>query len=562
MLKQLQVLNFAIIEDLTVNFKSNMTVLTGQTGAGKSLIIDSINLLLGSRADSDVIRYGSDYAKVIGIFDNLSTKIIEHMKTFDIRFDNEIEVVREINISGKNKITINGKNITLNQLKIIGLALGDIHVQHDTYRLINKDTYLSFLDNFNDRKFLKIYNDYQFARSDYLQKLKVYKESISKKKAIEEKIDLLIFQNNEITDLGLVENEDTDIENEILELKNFDIIYKNLNEAYLLIDSETNTLDNIFKIGEYLSELSQFKNSYQENSEIVMDAFYQLEEVKNFLSITKDGLDFDPKYLENLNKRSYELNKIKDKYKMSINELIEYNKKIELEIALQTNFDQTVTNMLNDVEKAFKEAKIQGNKLTEYRRKKAYELEKRLVTECRELDLEDISFKVSFLNVEVTDYLKDDFFLTNGIDVIDFLITLNKGEPLKPLAKVASGGELSRIMLAIKAIYVEQQELSFMVFDEIDSGISGQTALKIAKKMHKIGQKIQLLAISHLAQVAATADTQLLISKVVNNGRTNTEIKELNYEQRVTEIAMMLAGIGVNDAMIVAAKSLLNQSFN
>ena len=273
----------------------------------------------------------------------------------------------------------------------------------------------------------------------------------------------------------------------------------------------------------------------------------------------KDSLDFDPLELENLNSRLYEINKLKTKYHLNINELIALNDKISLELSLYSDYDNTINNLKEEVATSFNKAYKLALKISNYRKDKAKILEEKLIEQCIDLNLENIDFKVNFSLNNNLDFLNSDLLLDNGIDTVDFMITLNKGEPLKSLYKVASGGELSRIMLALKVIYLQQNDLSFMVFDEIDSGISGQTAIKIAQKMYNIGKKVQLLAITHLPQVAAYADTELLISKVIVDNRTKTQIKELDYSQRVNEIAMMLAGVGLNNAMIEAAKALLDE---
>ena len=317
-------------------------------------------------------------------------------------------------------------------------------------------------------------------------------------------------------------------------------------------------LDSLYEAANNLNKVKEYDEHYAKNHEVLLDAYYQIEEVRSYLYKAKDALDFDPDYLDSLNSRLYEINKIKDKYKMGVNELIKYLEDITLELSLITNFDEAIKGLKENVGSKYSQLVKASLSLREYREKKAKECEKELVKECNELDLEHTKFEIRFNEVELNDSFNTSVFLENGIDVVDFYITFNVGEPVKPLSKVASGGELSRIMLAFKSIYLKKNPLSFMVFDEIDSGVSGVTARKIAKKMHDISKNVQVLAITHLAQVAAISDTQLYISKLEENKRTKTIVKELSYEDRITEIAIMLSGLELSPGIIETAKTMLD----
>ena len=558
MLAEIKVKNFAIIEDIEVSFSPNMTVLTGQTGAGKSLIIDAISLLLGARADLDMIRYGETESLISATFNNLSSFTKESISNLGYQFEDELVITRVINANGKNSIKINNQSVTVNQLKQVGLYLGDIHVQHDTYRLINKDNYLSFLDDFKNKNFLKEYNNYQLKRLKYLETIKKYNECQKKSRDLNDKVDFLAFQKEELEALSLEEDIDIKIENEIEKLSNFDKIYTNLNEAYQYLTDENLNLDSLYEAASNLGKIKEFDPEYSSYNETLLDAYYQIEEVRSSLYKAKDNLDFDPVYLDELNSRIYEINKVKDKYKMGVNELIKYLEDITLELSLVTNFDETIKMLENDIIKAHQELVKSANNLRTLRVKEAKSVEKALISECNNLDLENTKFEIIFNEVDTTDYHNHQVFLENGIDVIDFYITFNVGEPLKPLHKVASGGELSRIMLAFKSIYLQKNPLSFMIFDEIDSGVSGVTARKIAQKMKEIASTTQVLAITHLPQVAAIANRQLYISKEEENKRTKTNVKELSYDERITEIAIMLSGLELSEGILQTAKMMLD----
>ena len=560
MLSKIQVKNLAILEDVEVNFHHNMTVLTGQTGAGKSLIIDAIGLLLGSRADTDMIRYGEKEAVVTGVFSEVSLEVKEILTNYGINIKEELIISRKLTNTGKNTIKVNDQAITLGQLKQIGLYLGDIHVQHDTYRLINKDNYLSFLDDFKDKKFLKVYNDYQLKRISYLERLKQYQDCLKKSRDLTAKVDYLIFQKEELEALELSKDLDIELANEIEKLSNFDKIFSSLNEAYEKLNSQYFELDELYEATSLLDSIESFDEDYKKNSSMLKDAYYQIEEVKSFLYKAKDSLDFDPVYLDELNTRLYAINKVKEKYHKSNNELISYLNEITLELSLATNFDETINTLKEEVVSSYQEVMSKAKLLREYRQKEAIKISKALVKECNDLDLCHTEFEVSFNEVNFTDPFNANIFGDSGIDEIDFLITFNVGEPPKPLSKVASGGELSRIMLAFKILYLNKNPLSLMVFDEIDSGISGKTASKIARKLHEIGSRVQVLAITHLAQVAAISDHHLFISKEEIAGRTKTSIKEIIGDERVSEIALMLSGMELNSSILQTAKEMLEDS--
>ena len=560
MLSKIQVKNLAILEDVEVNFHHNMTVLTGQTGAGKSLIIDAIGLLLGSRADTDMIRYGEKEAVVTGVFSEVSLEVKEILTNYGINIKEELIISRKLTNTGKNTIKVNDQAITLGQLKQIGLYLGDIHVQHDTYRLINKDNYLSFLDDFKDKKFLKVYNDYQLKRISYLERLKQYQDCLKKSRDLTAKVDYLIFQKEELEALELSKDLDMELANEIEKLSNFDKIFSSLNEAYEKLNSQYFELDELYEATSLLDSIESFDEDYKKNSSMLKDAYYQIEEVKSFLYKAKDSLDFDPVYLDELNTRLYAINKAKEKYHKSNNELISYLNEITLELSLATNFDETINTLKEEVVSSYQEVMSKAKLLREYRQKEAIKISKALVKECNDLDLCHTEFEVSFNEVSFNDPFNANIFGDSGIDEIDFLITFNVGEPPKPLSKVASGGELSRIMLAFKILYLNKNPLSLMVFDEIDSGISGKTASKIARKLHEIGSRVQVLAITHLAQVAAISDHHLFISKEEIAGRTKTSIKEIIGDERVSEIALMLSGMELNSSILQTAKEMLEDS--
>ena len=556
MIKKLEVKNFAIIEDITLEFNSGMTVLTGQTGAGKSLIIDTISLLLGARADTDMIRYEAKEARILGVFSN-DSKLNDIFNNNNIPTLDDITVERTISQS-KSTIKINGVSASLNLLKQIGAYLADLHIQNDTYSLFDKEKYLSLLDPVNDDKFNKLLNSYIEALYKYNTNLKDYETVLSSKNKTLERLEFLKYEHEELDKLDLKENLDKELEEEINMLENYDKISSNLSECYNLLNGDESSLDNIYDSAKLLGKISEYKEEFKEYNEKLMDSYYIIDEIRMNIAKELENLDFDEEEFNLKQERLNDINKAKEKYKMSLDELIKYNEKIALEIDIATNYDEVLKDKALLVSESYQALVDKGIKLSEYRRKLALELEKNITKECKDLDLENTIFKVSFNEAKFNDPFDNKGFLPSGIDDIDFLITFNKGEPLKPLYKVASGGEASRIMLAFKSYFSSKNNAKLMVFDEIDSGVSGVTALKIAKKMKDISKSIQVLAITHLASVAGIGDNHMFISKEEINGRTVTNVKLLSYDERVKEIATMINGDKISVYALEYAKELLN----
>ena len=554
MLKELTIKNFAIIEDITIFFDDGMTALTGQTGAGKSLIIDSIGLLLGERADGDMIRYGSKKASIKGVFEVTNDNARTILDQYDI-MGKEITIYREINDNSKNVIRVNDKNITLNQLKAIGLSLADIHVQHDTFRLINPDTYIDLLDHYGDSRLFEAFNEYQYSLSIYKDSLKKYQEILTKNKNLNDKIDLLKFQYEEIGALDIKANELKTLEEEINKMANYDKIYHNLNQAYEFISN----VDNIYEAYQALNKIKEFDSFYDEASLKLSGFFYEIEDIRGEINNQISNLDFDPEELDLMNQRYNDITNLLKKYKMTDNELLSYYQKIKEEIMLTENYDEYLNEVKEKLISDYHNLIKKGEVLTNLRKKTALKLSSDLIKECTDLDLENMDFEVSFKEtISRNDFAKDTFN-DNGIDKIDFLITLNKGEPKKPLSKVASGGELSRIMLAFKSIFAKIQRLSLIVFDEIDSGISGVAAAKMAQKIYQISKITQVLCITHLPHVASIADNHIHIYKIESDNRTKTDIKKLSDDDRIKEIAMMISGNKLTPSSLLNAKELLQK---
>jgi len=555
MIRELNVKDFAIIEDLNINFNLGMTVLTGETGAGKSLIIDTISLLLGARADSDMIRYGKSKAIVSGIFD-YNESLNDLFDSLSIPKLDTIKIVREITES-RNAIKVNDINITLTSLKQIAKRLADIHVQNDTYKLFNQEEYLSFLDPKSDKAFDKLMDTYIKALYDYNNSYSIVTKIKNNQKNANLKLDFLKYEKEEIEGLDLYIGIDDELNEKVSRLSNFDKISNSLNQAYESLNSEMSSIDSLYDAAKYLEEIKEYDKDFSDYSSKLLDSYYISSEIKDNIAKAIRNLDFDQDELNLAIEKLNEINKAKDKYKMSVEELIKHLEEITLEIDMALNYDEVLKEKENELKKSFERLKNASIKLTEYRKKKAIGLSKAIVDECKDLDLDSTRFEVKFNEVNYDDMYNKSIFLDNGVDQIDFYVSFNSGEPLHSISKVASGGEASRMMLAFKSYLLNDNSISLEVFDEIDTGVSGKTALKIANKMYNISKKIQVLCITHLPQVAAKGDSHIYIYKDLVDGRTKTNFKYLEDNERIEEIAKMLSGDSISIYALEHAKELI-----
>lgn len=560
MLESLYVNNFAIIEDLKIDFKDRMTVLTGETGAGKSLIIDTISLLLGQRADSDMIRYGKKKATIEGIFSYDNPHINELLIKYGIKIFDKLTINREIFDNSKNVIKLNGANVSLIMLKSIAVYLADIHVQNDTYKLFNSESYLGLLTPADDEKYSRYLQEYTLNLSKYLSAYKKYEHILKGQKESLEKLEFLKFEKEELTSLKLSADIDKELQEEIGKLENYDKIFSSLAEAYENLNNEYFSIDNIYTAASSLKKITDFDSKYQAYQEKLLDSYYVLDEIKSEISEQIRGLDFDQEELNRKIERLNEINKVKSKYNKSVEELLKYLEEITLEIDMVNNYDDVLNENKECVIECHKKLLKSAITLSTYRKNRALEVEKGVINECLDLDLEDTQFKIQFNEHKEFDPFDSSCFLEYGIDTVEFMISFNRGEPLKALHKVASGGEMSRIMLAFKSYFSSQTNFSLMVFDEIDTGVSGATAKKIAKKLKSIATKTQILCITHLPQVASMGDYHIHIYKEVINDRTTTHFKYLSLEERIEEVALMLSGDKLSLYALDHAKALLAEN--
>lgn len=559
MLSQLKIKDFAIIDDLTINFKEHMTVLTGETGSGKSIIIDAINLLLGERASNDLIRFDKEKAIIEGLFYYENPQVDLLLEEYGIINDEKmLIVVREVSKNGRNICRLNGNLITVNQLKNLGSLLVDVHVQHDTTRLITTNNYIYLLDSFCDEEFTMLLKQYQESLGDYLKNLKNYKNLIKEHQINQEKLDFYQFQQEEFNQAKINFEEYLDLDNKRNQYTNYDKIYENLNFAYNNI-KENKILENIYSSSNHLAKIENFNSKYNEIKNLMLATYYQLEDQINDIFSEINLLDYNPKELERVDSRLSVYSTLKRKYKMDVESLLSYYENLTEKIENIENFDSLIDDLQKNIQLQFVKTLDLAKSLRKKRIEVANEIETSLISHLNDLKLLNTTFKIVFNDFSYNniDYKNNQLFNDKGIDTIDFNVSFNLGEPLKPLSKVASGGELSRFMLGLKTILSEKQHLSTIIFDEIDTGVSGITANRIAQKIKSISKTTQVLCITHLPQVASIADNHLSILKLEENDRTNTIVALLNENERILEIAKMIAGNDINEVVLQNAKNLL-----
>ena len=554
MLIKLKVQNFAIIEDIEIDFKDGLTVLTGETGAGKSLIIDCIGLLLGERAASEMIRQGEEKAIVQGVFDNNTPLLRAALEKAGVpEKDGLIEIKRTIS-STKNVVKINDTTITLNELKYIMSLIADIHQQFDMVKLFNNENYLAMVDGFNSR----LVNQYL---DKYLVSFSALKEQASSYNALVKRIDEFNrnqeeyeYAYSEIKALGLKENEEEEINSEISLLENYDKIYSLLMESKELMDGDA--LNNIYTIKENVSKLSEYQNEYQDYIERLNNAYYELEDMFEEIKKKADYLNYDPEHLDALIERSHAINALKKKYNKTFDELRAYEDELNALLKYKEDYSILLKEEKDKLQAAYDEAYTRAMDLHKVREDIGLSITKDLEKTLNELAL-SCRFNVAVINKEKDADLDISIFNETGIDTIEFFIETNIGEGLKPLAKVVSGGELSRIMLAIKLLYVKAQKIGTIIFDEIDTGISGDVASKVAKKIKELSYGHQVITITHLPQVASLSDHHIRIAKKVSNNRTYTTIKELSLDEKIYEIASLISSGKVTDKQLEYAKEMV-----
>jgi len=532
---QLNIKQFGIIESATIELKNGLTVLSGETGAGKSMILAAISQLSGQRTSTSYIRYGEEKASVEGVFDFPKNKeVISIFKELDLDLEDEVIIIRrDIYSTGKSVCRINGTIVNLSTLKKVAVYLLDMHEQHDNQILLVEKNHLNLIDSFNKEEIKKVRTEYKEKYKEY----KVVTEKIENLKQQEsdilQKVDFLKFQYQELTQMKLKKDEDISLEKDIDYLENFEKVNTLAYSITDGIDGEYGILSKLAEIKSNLGELSRYNSNFEEKYEEITNLYYILDDLKYEVSSYTDDIEYDEEKLDRLIFRMDKIKNLEKKYSRSLNDLIIFREEIKEELEELENYEENYDKYIAEQKNILAELKSLGDKLTTIRKKTAQKLESLIQEELKFLYMDKSTIKVDF---------KDKEYASDGKDDVRILISANLGEPLKSLSKVASGGELSRVMLALKIIFSRSIEATSIIFDEIDTGVSGRVSQRMAEKMYQLGVGSQVLCISHLPQTTALADTNLLISKEVIDKRTLTSIKELDRQQKIEEVARMISG--------------------
>ena len=525
MISTLHIKNIGIIDDLSINLNQGLNILTGETGAGKTLIIDSLGIISGERFSKEMIRKGEDHSFV---------EVCLYLPENENAIDGNVIVSREIYSNGRNMCKINGRMVTVNELKEFMQNILDIHGQHDNQYLLNASTHIEYLDNFSNKELNKYKEEYSELYNKYLQIKKELKNNYGDDKEKQRKLDLLKYQFEEISKANLKIGEDDDLESKREIILNSEKINENLNIADLEVSEKA--IDSINNAIRALEKIESFDENYSRNLNALKSSYYDIQEIARDLSGMREETYFDEEERQEVETRLDIIFSLKRKYGNTIEEIIKYGEELEKEIIQIENIDEINNKLkeeLNDIKSKMYNI---SKKMDIIRNEYAKQLEENINKELVDLEMKNANLNVKVTFDETQEYNK------NGLNTVEFLIRTNIGEEAKPLVKIASGGEMSRIMLAIKNVLSNVDIVPVMVFDEIDTGISGVAAKSVGEKLKAISKKHQVLCVTHLASIAAKGDYNYFISKEVHNEKTSTNIKQLNEEETIKEIARISSG--------------------
>lgn len=554
MLKTLYIENIAVIEKTSIDFSQGLNVLTGETGAGKSIIIDSINAIMGQRTSKELVRTGAKTALVTAQFDDVNDTV--KAKLTELGYNNEDDdtliLQRTISATGKSSCKINARPASVTVLKEVAKNLINIHGQHESYELFSPDTHIDYIDSFGELK-----NELE----DYREKYKKYKalkkqlnEANSDESARLHEIDLLTYQTTELFNADVQPDEIEQLENERIILMNSEKIFTLLNDSRELLDGDERTAGGIEAVESamnYIQRAASLNADYESISESITDVYYNLRDCIESISDAADSVESDPQRLEEIDERLDLLNRLTRKYSCECNELPALAEKMQTRLEELLSYDKNRDQLEADYKESEYNARVSAQKLSSIRKKTAKVFSERVREEMSFLNMPNVQIVTQFENTD---------FYEKGTDKVEFLISANPGEPPRPVAKIASGGELSRMMLAIKTVLASTEDIDTLIFDEVDTGISGSAAQKVGLKLKEVSKSSQVLCVTHQAQLAALADAHYLISKQVEDGRTFTQVKLLDFDGRKHELARIIGGVNITDAALAHAESMLKES--
>ncbi|WP_160688779.1 DNA repair protein RecN [Clostridium sp. C2-6-12] len=553
MLIQLNIKNFALIEEMTINFNEGFNILSGETGAGKSIMIDAIDFVLGGKFSKSLIRTGEEKTYVEALFTIEGTKALNILEELEIEYEDVLIVSRESHANGKNLIKVNGKSLITSQLRKIRSKLLDIHGQHQNIELLQRSSHILYLDDFIDIEIIEPLNKYGELRDNLLE-IREDINRVSGNQDREKLLDYLKFQIEDIEKAKLKENEEENLKEEYNILANAEKINKSLAISCGVLNGneEFSVIESISKVIQELANVEKHFDKIKKNKEIIEGAFYSLEEASRELRDMAEEIVFDQEALDKVNARIYEINVYKKKYGPTIPEILKYYEKIQKEYNEIVNSEKIIEELKEKEKQVLIKMEAEALILHNIRIEKSKHLEEKILKELAFVGLEKSRMEIRVLRQED--------FNEKGFDDVCFYISTNPGEPLMPLEKVLSGGELSRIMLALKCVFAEKDEIPTLIFDEIDTGISGAVAQRVGEKMYQLSNTHQVLCITHLPQIAVLSDYHYFVMKKVIDNKTFTQIKILQKEEKELEISKMLAGDDVTEATLNNVKEMINLS--
>lgn len=562
MLLQLHIENVAVIDEVDVHFKEGLNILTGETGAGKSIIIDSINMVLGERTSRDLIRSGEEKAVVEALFQINSEAVVQQLREFglEVEEDNTLLISRQMTAGGRNVCRVNGNMVTSTILKEISKYIVNIHGQHDNQALLDWENHVEFLDKYAGESLLKLREQYRQVFNESNRIKSEIKRISGDEREKERRLDLLKFQIEEIDKAKLMKGEEEELESQRLILGNAEKLISATTNAYERLygggQVGTSIHDSLANVLQELGEVKQFDDKLEKYYTTLEEISFQLDELVHDIRDYRDHVEFDPDALEQIEQRIDLIYRLKRKYGGSVEEILEYRNKIAQEMEEMMCGEEKLNVLQAHLEENNKKMAQLAEDLFNRRVEAAQSLQQKIMKELQDLNMEKTTFKVQVeKEYDSSGHYK---FSQQGMDRIEFLISTNPGEPLKPLVKIASGGEMSRIMLAIKTVLADTDVVNTLIFDEIDMGVSGRAAQKIAEKLYLIGKKKQVLCITHLPQLASMADYHYLIEKNIVGEKSHTTVQQLSDQHRKKELARIIGGAVMTDLTLKHAEEMIS----